>query len=73
MPIMKTGEDPHGAGVILERIRAKEASIIELGEDTDVELFEILASHILVPSPDETAVEQAMDDIKNLVGERAEY
>ena len=41
-------------------------------ETTDVELFEILANHILVESPADTAVANAVKQIETLATERAE-
>ncbi len=65
--------DPHGAGAILQKIRAEATSTIMRDGEPDVELFEILARHVIVLSPDADAVEQAMADIKTLVDERAEH
>lgn len=65
--------DPHGSdvGAVLQKIRAEAISAIMLDGELDVDLFEILTRHIVVSSPDADATEQAMADIKKLVGERA--
>lgn len=65
--------DLHGSdvGAVLQKIRAEATSAIMLDEEPDVDLFEILTRRIVVPSPDADAAEQAMADIKKLVGERA--
>ena len=70
---MDNETDPHGSdvGAILQKIRAEATSAIVLDGEPDVGLFEILTRHIVVPSPNADATEQAMADIKKIVGERA--
>ena len=71
---MNNENDPRGERIdsTIQEIRAKVTTVIEQEAEPDMELFDILTRHIVVPSPDKDAVKHAMADIKKLVDERAE-
>lgn len=71
---MNDENDPRGESIdsTLQKIRTRVTAIIRQGAKPDMELLDILTKHIVVPSPEEDAVKQAVDDIKKLVDERAE-
>ena len=69
---MDDENNPYGArvGGTLKEIRATATDVIRQDEEPDMELLDILTRRIVVSSPDEDAVGQAMADIKKLADER---
>ena len=70
---MNNWDDSHeeSIDVTLQNIRTSVEAIILQGAEPDTDLLDILKKRIVVSSPDEYAVKQAMDDIEKLIDERA--